>query len=367
MTLRRHLSALVAVLIAPALASAANYNTDNFAVDAPTPELAKKFGDMAEFYREQKALEWTGERMPRWPNRCPLVVTITQGSAGGATTFNFGTRGGKSVVTEIRMEIRGEAKQLLNSVLPHEVTHTVLANYFGRPVPRWADEGGSVLSENDEERFNHDVRCRELLNAGRGIRCRVLFQMAQYPRDITVLYAQGYSLSSYLVKQGGDGQEGRGKFLQFLSIGMSGNDPRDRGQFEKKFHGSPESWNEAASKVYRFDSVDALEEAWLAALQKPPVRVAARDTAPGGFASTSGTRTEVRTSAAPTVPLLEPPVKAVRGAAPENEPVRPVRPTYLPDPDPSAFGTTPVVRPVAPDRPPPKLLLPPELPAPVRQ
>src|SRR5882757_3607942 len=216
MTLRRHISALVAVLIAPAFASAATYDTANFSTQAPTAELAKKFGDMAEFYRKEKALEWTGREMPQWPRRCPLQVQLTQGSAGGATTFTFGNEGGKPVVTSIRMEIRGDAKQLLNSVLPHEVTHTVLANHFGRPVPRWADEGGSVLSENDEERFSHDVRCRELLNAGRGIRLSVLFRMAEYPRDMIVLYAQGYSVSAYLVERGGNGVAGRQKLLQFL-------------------------------------------------------------------------------------------------------------------------------------------------------
>jgi hypothetical protein len=352
MTLRRHFSAVALVLFAPAVAPAASYDTANFSTEAPTAELAKKFGDMAEFYRKEKALEWTGREMPQWPRRCPLQVQITQGSAGGATTFTFGQSDGKPVVTSIRMEIRGDAKQLLNSVLPHEVTHTVLANHFGRPVPRWADEGGSVLSENDEERFNHDVRCRELLNAGRGIRLRVLFRMTEYPRDMIVLYAQGYSVSQYLVKRGGDGRDGRLKMLQFLGQGMQGN--------------TAESWNAAANRIYGFDSVDAMEEAWLAALKTPPSRVAARDTtapAQGGLASAGGTRTELRSSAAPAVPLLEPPVKAVRGSTPSAEPSRP---THLPPPsDLTSLGSSPVVRPMAPDRPPP-VLLPPELPKPAK-
>jgi hypothetical protein len=335
------------VLIAPAAASAATYDTANFSTEAPTAELAKKFGDMAEFYRKEKALEWTGREMPQWPRRCPLQVQLTQGSAGGATTFTFGQADGKSVVTSIRMEIRGDAKQLLNSVLPHEVTHTVLAHHFGRPVPRWADEGGSVLSENDEERFSHDVRCRELLNAGRGIRLRVLFRMTEYPRDMIVLYAQGYSVSQYLVKKGGDGKEGRGKLLQFLGQGMQGN--------------TAESWNGAANRVYGLESIDALEEAWLTALKTPPARVVARDTVlPGGLASAAGGRTELRTSAAPSVPLLEPPVKAVRGTAPDADSARP---THLPPTDPATLNSSPVVRPLAPDRPPP-VLLPPEIPKP---
>ena len=350
MTLRRLLFTVALVGLAPAFASAATFETTNFVVEAPTAELARKFGEMAEYYRKEKANDWLGHEMPPWSRRCPLQVQVTMGSAGGATTFTFGSENGRAVVTSQRMEIRGEVKQLLNSVLPHEVTHTVLAYHFGRPVPRWADEGGSVLSENDEERFNHDVRCRELLNAGRGICLRVLFRMTEYPRDMIVLYAQGYSITSYLVEKGGGGREGRGNLLKFLAGGMNGN--------------SAESWNESARKIYGFDTIDALEKSWLDALRVPPSRTAARDNgngsgskASGGsiYASTtSGNRTELRSSAAPAMPILEPPVKA-RAAAPDND----SRPSSVPLVVPTSGA--PILRPMVPDRPPPTLL-PPEFP-----
>ena len=301
------------------------------------------------------------------PNAARYAFASTMGSAGGATTFSFGTRGGRPAVSSQHMEIRGEVKQLLNSVLPHEVTHTVLAYHFGRPVPRWADEGGSVLSENDEERYSHDIRNRELLNAGRGIVLRTLFRMAEYPRDMIVLYAQGYSVTAFLVDKGGGGREGRGKLLQFLAAGM-GNDSQPG--MPQKYHGTPESWNEAARKVYGFDTVDALEKAWLDSLKTPPSRIAAREAGSGSTvgsrsaapvsytsAGTSGVRTELRSSAAPGMPILEPPVKAVRAAAPDFDPARPVS---LP-----GSGPSPTARPMAPDRPPP-VLLPPELPRPVQ-
>jgi hypothetical protein len=363
MTLRRPIIALfVAILGSPTAAFAANYRTANFSVDAPTPELAKKFGDMAEFYRKEKALDWLGQEMPQWHTPCPLLVQISMGGAGGATTFSFGSdAGGRPVVTSRKMEIHGETKQLLNSVLPHEVTHTVLAYRFGRPVPRWADEGGSVLSENDEERYTHDVRNRELLNAGRGIRLPVLFRMVEYPRDMIVLYAQGYSICAYLVEKGGGGREGRGRLLEFLALGMQGNDPNS--------HGTRDSWNEASRKVYGFDSVDAMEAAWLQALKAPPSRTAAREagntlrtSAPATSVSTSTganpNRVELRSSGSTAIPVLEPPVKA-RAASPDYEPARP---TYLPAANAtptSAPATTPVRQPL-PEIPPP-VLLPPEL------
>jgi hypothetical protein len=356
MTLRRliYVCALAA-FAAPPSARAAHYATANFSVEAPSPELAKKFGDTAEFYRREKALEWLGREMQPWPQRCPLKVVISMGGAGGATTFTFGSSPGRSVVTSRQMEITGSAQQLLHSVLPHEVTHTVLAEHFGRPVPRWADEGGSVLSENEQERYDHDIRCRELLNAGKGIRLRVLFRMAEYPRDMIVLYAQGYSITAYLVDRGGGGREGRGRLLQFLAAGMAGNDSKN--------HGTVESWNNAARQVYGFESADALEEAWLKSLHTPPSRQAAKAAGSGGLTGTPASRggevasaparSETRSSAGP-VPVLEPPVKAARGATPSEEPTS--RPGYLPP-------AAPVARPTAPDHPAP-VLLPPTLPGP---
>jgi hypothetical protein len=343
MTLRRHVL-LCALLTACAPAAVAaegdfdrdgSYRTTNFRVIAPDRVLAQKFGDMAEQYRREKAIEWLGREMPPWPQRCPLRVDINMRQSGGATTFNFGTDGsGRGVVLSQEMKIWGEPRQLLYSVLPHEVTHTVLAYHFGRPVPRWADEGGSVLSENEEECFQHDIRCREILNQGRGIRLRVLFTMTEYPRDMIVVYAQGYSVCQYLIDRGG-----RQKFLEFVGIGMrNGN----------------RNWEQAVQQVYGYASVDDLEEQWIDSLKSPPSRIAAARSRNNDVAAAPAARPrlETRSSALPALPLLEPPVLA-RGAAPDRESPRSVKASAPPP------SETPLHRPTTPPRP---LLLPPEPP-----
>jgi len=353
MTLRRLLALFaLALLLAPGSARAATFTTPNFTVSAPDEALARRFGEMAEYYRKEKALEWLGQEMPQWPERCPLRVRIGENGAGGATTFSFSSENGRGYVASQSMEIHGPVRQLLNSVLPHEITHTVFAFHFGRPVPRWADEGGSVLSENDEERTNHDIRCREILNQGKAFRLGVLFRMTEYPRDMIVLYAEGYSVAAYLVERGGGGREGRRKLLQFLGEGMKGSTERS--------HGSPESWNLAAQRVFNIENTDALEAQWIENLKNPnAARIAARDSKPapttlavptGGKPAefTSAGRPDVRSSANAALPVLEGPVKSARGAAPENEP-----------------ATRPVPRMNIPDRPPP-ILLPPEIPRPLK-
>ncbi len=344
MTLRwnRLLSAtaiLLCIVVRPVLGAEGefdrdgSYKTANFRVVASSRDLSEKFGDLAEHYRREKAIEWLGREMPTWPQRCPLRIEINLKQSGGATTFTFGAgASGRSSVLSQEMKIWGETKQLLYSVLPHEVTHTVLAQHFGQAVPRWADEGGSVLSENEDEWFNHDIRCREILNANRGIPLRILFTMKEYPRDMIVVYAQGYSVCDYLINQHG----GRKKFLEFVGMGMK-KDNRN--------------WEAAVREFYGFESADDLQEKWIDSLRTPPQRARNKGgrTDSTTLASRSGgNRSEVRASALPGVPLLET-ASIARGVASDRDERRP--------------ANIPEAKPVArPDRSPPPipLLLPPE-------
>jgi hypothetical protein len=214
----------------------AQYRTTNFFVHAQDQQVAKQVGEQAEIYRKEKAIMWLGQEMPTWPQPCPLHVTVNMQGPSGATTFQFG----QGRVLGMKMEIQGPLDRLLASVLPHEITHTVFAHHFRQPVPRWADEGGSVLSEDDTERNRHDRLTRDILNRGQEIPMRRLFALKEYPREVMCLYAQGYSMSDYLVKR-----SSYADFLNFLGHGMQ--------------HG----WDGAVQRFYGHQSVDELEQAWL--------------------------------------------------------------------------------------------------------
>ncbi|HZY88038.1 MAG TPA: hypothetical protein VFE78_24600 [Gemmataceae bacterium] len=310
-----------ALVLAGALASlGAAYPTQNFYVEAPTPEIAQQVGQYAEHYRREKARQWLGQEMPNWGQRCPLRVSVTMNGSGGATSFAFD----RGQILSMDMHIEGTLDRLLASVLPHEVTHTVFAHYFRCPVPRWADEGGSVLSEDDLERARHDQMVRQILNTpGRAIPLRRLFALRDYPRDVMVLYAEGYSVTNFLV-----GSSSRPAFLAFLAQGMRGD------------------WDGAVRTHYRYNSVEELEQAWLQHLRN------ARRPAPGQLASNRG-RPEgepgrhvvVRQTLPPAQPLLEAPRPIYRGSAPDgyDAPPAPARTGYNP--------TSPY--PVSPAQPPP--------------
>ena len=287
----------ILLVLAGALASmGAAYRTPNFVVDAPTPEIAQQAGQYAEQYRKEKAMQWLGQEMPQWPDPCPLRVTITMNGSGGATSFAFDN--GRILGQD--MHIEGSQDRLMASVLPHEVTHTVFAYYFRRPVPRWADEGGAVLSEDDIERNRHDQLVRQILNTpGRAIPLRRLFSMTKYPPDVMVLYAEGYSVSNFLVSN-----SNRGVFLNFVAQGMRGD------------------WDAAVKANYGYNNVEELEKGWVESLyhsrQRPSAELASRPAAAPDAGSTE--RVVMRQTAPPAPPLLEAPRAIVRGQAADSEP-----------------------------------------------
>jgi hypothetical protein len=309
---------VVFVLLAALSSLGATYRTKqgNFIVEAPTQAIAEQVGQSAEYYRREKAMQWLGQEMPPWPEPCPIHVTVTMNdNGGGATSFAFD----RGWVLGQRMEIEGSLNRLLASVLPHEVTHTVFAQYFRQPVPRWADEGGAVLSEDELERQRHDALVRNILNTpGRAIPLRRLFPMRDYPKnDVMALYAEGFSVTSFLVSQ-----SNRQQFLAFVNHGM--------------YYG----WDDAARKYYSYKDVNDLEQAWLKHLRdtkRQPATMVASERG-GETQADLASRVTVRQTAPPAQPLLYEPQPTVRGQAPDDLDERydrrasaMSRPQYLPD------------------------------------
>ena len=154
-------------LLAAAVASmGASYRTANFVVEAPTPEIAQQIGQAAEKYRRELAVEWLGTEMRNWSQPCPITAQVGQHlGAGGATSFVFE----HGEVFGWRMTIQGSLVRILDSVLPHEVTHTIFATHFRQPLPRWADEGACTTVEHASERSKQQHMLVDFLRTGRGI------------------------------------------------------------------------------------------------------------------------------------------------------------------------------------------------------
>ena len=231
---RARASAWVALALLPALAGA-SHRTANFVVEAPTAEVARQVGEQAEACRVSIARAWLGKELPAWSSPCPIRVKMTRGEAGGLTSFGFA----RGKVSDQSMSVEGRLDRILASSLPHEVTHTIFAAYFGGPMPRWADEGASLLSEDLREHRRHDQIVFDLISRRGNIPLDRLFTVEEYPDDLMGFYGQGYSISRFLVEMGG-----RPRFLAFV---------RD---------GSRTGWDAAARAHYGLAGVREVDRAW---------------------------------------------------------------------------------------------------------
>ena len=229
---------LKAVILTAALGSlGASYRTANFVVTSSSPEAAQRIGRAAEKFRRELAIEWIGEEMPAWAQPCPITAQVAPNlGAGGATSFLFE----HGEVFGWQMNIQGSLERILDSVLPHEVTHTIFATHFRQPLPRWADEGACTTVEHPSERAKQQMMLVDFLRNNRGIPFNRMFAMTEYPHDIMPLYSQGYSVARYLIAQGG-----RRKFLDFLADGLS-----------------DKNWTRATKRWYGFENIASLQTTW---------------------------------------------------------------------------------------------------------
>ena len=230
--------ARAAILVAAFASFGASYRTANFVVNAPSQQMAEQIGKQAEAYRRDLAVLWLGSALPNWSQPCPITAQVAPTlGAGGATSFMFDA----GEVFGWQMTIQGSLERILDSVLPHEVTHTIFASHFRRPLPRWADEGACTTVEHTAERTKQQQMLIAFLRTNRGIPFHSMFAMKEYPQDVLPLYAQGHSLATFLIQQGG-----RQKFLNFVAAGLQSD-----------------QWPSVTKQHYGYADLAELQNTWL--------------------------------------------------------------------------------------------------------
>jgi hypothetical protein len=219
----------------------ADYQTANFVIQAESPEVAKLVGESAESCRKDLVKQWLGKEPAAWSGPCRIHVSLSMGRVGGFTDITFS----KGLVRSQKVEVEGPLDRILKGPLPHELAHVLFAHHFGAQPPRWADEGGAILSEGEYQGERQSKILRKILAEGKCFPLRRFFAMQQYPDDIPCLYAQGHSVSRFLVDA-----KGRKVFLAFVKGGVEG------------------SWDDAVQEQYGYQNVEQLEKAWLTWVEK---------------------------------------------------------------------------------------------------
>jgi tetratricopeptide (TPR) repeat protein len=174
-----------------------------------TREHVEEVAAIAERTRRDMYRKWFGRDDVDWSPRCELILHAT-GADYCAMTGVPGSSPGHSRIEQDpsgqrvigrRMDMRCDNPGMLETVLPHETTHIVLAGMFDRHhVPRWADEGIAVLTEPaykvDQHRRNLDKSQQEGLLFG----LSELMRAENYPepRRIAAFYAQSVCVVEFM-------------------------------------------------------------------------------------------------------------------------------------------------------------------------
>lgn len=232
----RHLLLLIPLLFCIGDVQSAEYQTANFTVTCTDAALAKQVGDAAEFYRDKHAKEWLGHSIPKWSYSCPIIVRQGNMGAGGATTFSFD----RGQVFGWDMEVQGSPQRILDSVVPHEVLHTIFASHFRRSVPRWADEGACSYVEHISEKKMLKEVANSVAGTDKQIPIRRLLVLTEYPENVYTFYAQAFYICEHLIDL-----KGKPTFVKFIEAYFNSGD-----------------WDTAFAKTYGYSTQ---EEAYTAA------------------------------------------------------------------------------------------------------
>jgi hypothetical protein len=245
------------------------WDTPNFRILHADAELAQQVARVAEAVREEQGRRWGSQQQAgeRWSPRCdiylyPTAALFREMTGQPEESPGFSTMGlNQGKVVARRVNLRVDHPNLTTAILPHEVTHVVLADLFADvQIPRWADEGMAVLSEPTSEQ---DLRAADLarpLAEGRLFRLADLMKM-DYPdgRFWSLYYAQSVSLARYLVELGTPEQ-----FVSFVR-GTQRN-----------------SIDAELKRVYGLDGLGDLQDRWLSHVRKRPAALASSARDEGG-------------------------------------------------------------------------------------
>lgn len=239
--------------------------TTNFRVKYGSGDevLAQQIAEAAERTRGELYDAWFGRTDPAdWRPACEIYLHRSKRDFEEATDHRTSSvgyastqlRGGR--VISQRIDLLADGSDIVRAVLPHEITHTVMADYFGRrPLPIWADEGIAILSETLEKKQAHARNLERFRRRGNLYSARQLMTMTEYPssEQLGQFYAQSVNLVEFLVQR-----KGAVAFLQFVATAQrNGYDPE-------------------LKRVYGFSNFSGLDVAWSHPRSEP---IAAQTTA----------------------------------------------------------------------------------------
>ncbi len=216
------------------------YETQHFTVYSANERLSKVIGERAEIYLDFMNKALFGGRS--WAVRFPILVYTTiddynkHGGPQGSGGVTYGHITGKTqaiVLFQLKPDFGkgggnrrsggggGAGKELwkygIESVLPHELTHAVINEFFSsRKVPQWLHEAMAGRFERTRDHYGEAARLSRKVVAGEFFRLRDLFNQEGYPEGIELFYEQAAAVVLYIFETG---PEAMHAFLSELAAG----------------------------------------------------------------------------------------------------------------------------------------------------
>jgi hypothetical protein len=199
----------------------------------------------------------------KWQPRCEVYLLCNKqkyGSVVGRAAME--TLGSSLVTPETglikvrRIDLRTDVVGYLQEVLPHEMTHLLVADHFreGAP-PLWYDEGLALLADSPSKQASHIVDLRNGLNRGKAFSLEELMSTKQYPTPnrVSVFYGQCASLTQFLAN-----------YQSMAKVHAFARRSQDVGI------------NLALQETYGIRGVAELEQMWQKSLETPAVTISVR-------------------------------------------------------------------------------------------
>jgi hypothetical protein len=206
----------------------------------------------AEYLYRRTSLRWLGQE----PRAGTMAIYIWHSRVETHLPRGSISLNEKGIVTDAEIAMVGDLEAAMERQLPREMTKVVISRHLhealrGQYAPSWVRAGTPVIDTlDDQEQLHQFDRCVEFLAKGQLPRLKEMIEKHSVENDRNQILAQGYALTRFLVTL-----KGRPALLRFVEKGVVGGD-----------------WDKAASEVYEFKSLDALEAAWRDWLKKPESR-----------------------------------------------------------------------------------------------
>jgi hypothetical protein len=222
--------------------------SENFRVlHKQSRDFAEQAAHAAERAQAAALKKWFGSPKTEGLFVCEIFLHATGADYNRATGVSAQVPGHSTVnrdggrIISVRVDVHCDVANLLIGVLPHEVTHAVVATQFGpQRVPPWANEAMAVLSETRPLIDKHLRNLPRHRQEGQLFRLPEMVAMKEYPTASR--FGPFYSQSTSLVEFLANAKEST-TFPQFVREGLESD------------------WETALKKHYGW-SFDELERRW---------------------------------------------------------------------------------------------------------